>query len=1175
MVDDQPAPPVTSEENPTLFPAASARDGPPASAMDRPADSPPDDRGRDRDRWLLARRAEVLFRQGPLALGMSLLVATLLAVPLAPVIGGARPWGWLGAMVVVLVLRWWTVRRWAARGPSVGDPRRWIRRYLVGVAVAGAVWGSAAWVLYPAGSPLHQALLYTVLVGVAAGSLALLSGTPWGFPLFGALVLLPLIARLAVEGGVVHWSLAGVLVVFFGGLAVVAGRFQGIVTSSYELRLEKLDLVRRLTASNRGLRGEIARREAANAELVQREAVLEAVAYAAARLLGARSWQEEIDQILSRLGEAAAVSRVYLFALSPRPDGGAVANRLHEWAAPGVAPQIDDPDQRALPVAEAGFAEAVARLAAGETIAGPVAGLEPRARTWLEAQGIRSLALVPIPVGGGLWGFLGFDDCAAAREWSRAELDALRTAADILAAALRGLEAEEARRESEERFRLIAEHTSDLVCLHEPDGRYLYVSPSSYPLLGYRPEELLGRDPYEFLAPEDRERVRRDHHEPVLDRAETQVVTYRFRRAGGDYVWLETVTEPVPGAGGEVGRLVTSSRDVTERRRAQEQLFYEKELAQVTLQSIGEGVITTDADGSIDYLNPVAEKLTGWQLGTAAGRPLDEVFHLVDDVEHRPIEGMAAEVLRGEGGPALPEHAALVGPGGREFAIEATAAPIRDRAGRTVGTVFVFRDVTKTRELAQQLSYQASHDPLTGLINRRELEARLGQSLEVGRVGAGAGAEAGGGDPGAEGAEGAAAGEAGAEPAPPAPPAPPAAADRTDPADVLCYLDLDQFKVVNDTCGHVAGDEFLRRLASLLRGRVRRTDTLARLGGDEFGILLRSCPLEQAVALARDIGRAIRDFRFHWQGRVFAVGASIGVVAIGAEFEDVADVLRAADSACYAAKERGRNRVHVYQRDDRDVARRHGEMQWLSRLHDALAADRFELYGQPILAAASGEPRHFEILVSLRDREGRRVPPDIFIPAAERYNLMPAIDRWVVRSIFARMPRAWWERDGGACFINLSGTSLVDETFLRFVEEQLARHKVPPTAVCFEITETAAIANLAEATHFMHRLKELGCRFALDDFGSGLSSFAHLRALPVDFLKIDGAFVRDIESDPVDYAMVEAINRIGHLLGLETIAEYVESEAILARVAALGVDLVQGFALGRPRPVADLAALVS
>jgi diguanylate cyclase (GGDEF)-like protein/PAS domain S-box-containing protein len=1137
--------------------------------MDRPADSPPDDRGHDRDRWLLTRRAEVLYRQGPLALGMSVLVAALLAVPLAPVIGGVRPWGWLGAMVAVLLLRWWTVRRWAARGPSVGDPRRWIRRYLAGVAVAGAVWGSAAWVLYPAGSPLHQALLFTVLVGVAAGSLALLSGTPWGFPLFGALVLLPLVARLAFERDLVHGALAGVLMVFFGGLAVVAGRFQGIVTASYELRLDKLDLVRRLTASNRGLRGEIARREAANAELVQREAVLEAVAYAAARLLGARSWQEEIDEILSRLGEAAAVSRVYLFALSPRPDGGAVATRLHEWAAPGVARQIDDPDQRSLPVAEAGFGEAVARLGAGATIAGPIDGLEPRARRWLEAQGIRSLALVPIPVGGELWGFLGFDDCADAREWSRAELDALRTAADILAAALRGLQAEEGRRESEERFRLLAEHTSDLVCLHEPDGRYLYVSPSCHALLGYRPEELLGRDPYEFLAPEDRERVRRDHHEPVLDRAETQVVTYRFRRAGGDYVWLETVTEPVPGAGGEVARLVTSSRDVTERRRAQEQLFYEKELAQVTLQSIGEGVITTDAAGLIDYLNPVAEKLTGWQLGTAAGRPLDEVFHLVDEVEHRPIEGLAGEVLRGDGGPALPEHAALVGPGGREFAIEATAAPIRDRAGRTVGTVFVFRDVTKTRELAQQLSYQASHDPLTGLINRRELEARLGQSLEPARSGAGAAGGAGGGDHGPPG-EAAEAGESAA-----AEPAAPAATDPAYAADVLCYLDLDQFKVVNDTCGHVAGDEFLRRLASLLRGRVRRTDTLARLGGDEFGILLRSCPLEQAVVLARDIGRAIRDFRFHWQGRVFAVGASIGVVAVGAEFEDVADVLRAADSACYAAKERGRNRVHVYQRDDRDVARRHGEMQWLSRLHDALAADRFELYGQPILAAGSGEPRHFEILVSLRDREGRRVPPDIFIPAAERYNLMPAIDRWVVRSIFARMPRAWWERDGGACFINLSGTSLVDETFLRFVEEQLARHQVPPTAVCFEITETAAIANLAEATRFMHRLKELGCRFALDDFGSGLSSFAHLRALPVDFLKIDGEFVRDIESDPVDYAMVEAINRIGHLLGLETIAEYVESEAILARVTALGVDLVQGFALGRPRPVAELAAVVS
>ncbi len=1102
--------------------------------MDSPSVPPHGDRGR----WLTARQAEVLHRQAPLALGISLVVAVVLAAMMAPEVG-RRAWIWLTVLALVLGARWWSLLRFSAREPAAGDPRRWLARYLAGVAAAGALWGAAGWALFPPGAPLLQALLIAVLTAVAAGSLGLLSGSRWGFPLFAALVLLPLVVRLATLPGL-HRTLAALIALYFGGLAIGGWRLHALVASGFELRFENLGLVRRLTDSNRGLRAEIGKREEAHRELLQRDAVLEAVAFAAARLLAGRTWEEAVDDILARLGEAAAVSRVYVFALSTRVDGEPSLSQLREWSAPGIPPQIDNPELHAVPVDELGFTELVARLAAGEAVAGPPSGYPEPARSLLEAQGIRSLAMVPIPVAGRLWGFLGFDDCASDREWSRAELDALTTAADLLAAAIRGEQAEAARRESEERFRLLAEHTRDLVSLHAPDGRFLYASPSSEALLGYRPEELVGRDPYDFVAPDDRDRVRRDHHDPVLASQKTQVIAYRFRRADGSYVWLETVTEAVTGPTGEVARLVCSSRDLTERKRAEERLFYEKELAQVTLQSIGEGVITTDAAGLIDYLNPVAEKLTGWQLGAAAGRPLDEVFHLIDEVDHQPVEGIAGRVLGGrDGDPAVPEHAALIGPGGREVSVEATAAPIRDRAGRILGTVFVFRDVTKTRELAQQLSYQASHDPLTGLINRRELEARLARSLEEAEAAAAAAPQ-------------------------------PAAGE---PPDVLCYLDLDQFKVVNDTCGHVAGDEFLSRLASLLRGRVRRTDTLARLGGDEFGILLRSCPIEQAVGLARDLGRAIRDFRFHWQGRVFAVGASIGVVAIEPDYESVAEVLRAADTACYAAKDHGRNRVQVYQRDDRDLAKRHGEMQWLSRLHDALEEDRFELFAQPILAAAGGEPRHLEILVALRDPDGTRVPPDIFIPAAERYNLMPAIDRWVVRTTFERLPASWWERHGGgACFLNLSGTSLADESFLRFVEEQLERHQVPPTGVCFEITETAAIANLAEATRFMHRLKELGCRFALDDFGSGLSSFAHLRALPVDFLKIDGAFVREIETDPVDRAMVEAIHRIGQLLGLQTIAEYVESEAILARVAAIGVDLVQGFALGRPQPVLELMA---
>jgi diguanylate cyclase (GGDEF)-like protein len=398
---------------------------------------------------------------------------------------------------------------------------------------------------------------------------------------------------------------------------------------------------------------------------------------------------------------------------------------------------------------------------------------------------------------------------------------------------------------------------------------------------------------------------------------------------------------------------------------------------------------------------------------------------------------------------------------------------------------------------------------------------------------------------------------------------------------VLCYLDLDQFKVVNDTCGHAAGDAMLKQLAGVLQARLRESDTLARLGGDEFGVLLEGCPLDRAQLIAADLLAAVRDHRFQWEGKAFAVGVSIGLVAIHAGTGSRAEVFSAADTACYAAKEQGRNRVCVFQSSDADMAQRRNEMGWASRLTRALEEERLTLYYQPYLSLGknSAEGQHIEILLRLIDEDGALVAPGSFLPAAERYNIMPAIDRWVVKTVFARY-RDLLEQMGAplTCAINLSGTTLNSDGILEFIREQSERHQLPHGAICFEITETAAINNMRHATQFMRDLKALGFGFALDDFGIGTSSLAYLKTLPVDYLKIDGSFIRNIVNDPVDRAMADTINRVGHIMGLQTVGEFAESAEVIGELRALGVDFAQGYGVQRPRalppplPVRSVAA---
>ena len=552
-------------------------------------------------------------------------------------------------------------------------------------------------------------------------------------------------------------------------------------------------------------------------------------------------------------------------------------------------------------------------------------------------------------------------------------------------------------------------------------------------------------------------------------------------------------------------------------------LFRQKERVQVTLNSIGDGVITTDANGNVDYVNQVASQLTGVSNEAAQGKALFDVLTLVNDEGFPPSTNPVLKAINEQRIVDNYEAMTLVREDGDHYAVELTASPIQDYDQSIIGAVLVFRNMTAIRDMANQMAYQAAHDSLTGLINRDEFERRLSEAINVAR--------------------------------------------NNQEEHVLCYMDLDQFKVVNDTCGHIAGDELLKQLTVLLHRKIRKSDTLARLGGDEFGILFLDCKLGKAKQIIDVLRSTINEFRFVWGDKSFEVGVSLGVVAINHETGGLTDVMSAADSACFVAKDLGRNRIHIYQPDDKLLSERRGEMQWLPRIRQALEKDQFQLFYQKFVPIqGSSTEYNIELLVRMISDNGEIIPPMAFLPAAERYDLMPAIDRWVVSHAFMHLNQFQRHNPGTNYLwtVNISGQSLGDEKFLDFVIEKRLEHNVDPSRICFEITETAAVANLTEATHLITALKEEGFRFALDDFGSGLSSFNYLKHLPVDYLKIDGSFVKDLLEDPIDYAMVESINQIGHILKLKTIAEFVENYETLQILKELKVDYAQGYAIHKP-----------
>jgi diguanylate cyclase (GGDEF)-like protein/PAS domain S-box-containing protein len=536
-----------------------------------------------------------------------------------------------------------------------------------------------------------------------------------------------------------------------------------------------------------------------------------------------------------------------------------------------------------------------------------------------------------------------------------------------------------------------------------------------------------------------------------------------------------------------------------------------------------EGLIETDEHGLVVGMNERAEELTGWPRIRALGQAHDRVLRLV-----APTEGASRNPLRLclQGGAARisSEHQSL-SRDGRRLNLRCSAGALLRSDGGISGAVVVFEDCTRMNLLSEELAYRSAHDPVTGLLNRDEFERRVTRALARSRSG-------------------------GAE-------------------HLLGYLDLDQFKVVNDVHGHFAGDEMLRQIASVFRAALRPDVALARLGGDEFGVLLEDTGLEGGMPQLEGLLEAARLNRFVWEGQSFSTTASMGVVTINARTPDTSRVLSLADAACFAAKEDGRNRVHLAEDDDA-TARRYSQMSMVARINRALDENQFSLYYEDVVCAdAPGKVVYRELLLRIRSDSGEMQPPAEFIAAAERYYMMSALDRWVVN---AALDGIAFRNDGVIYAINISGLSLGDRRFHDYVVERIRDSGVEPSQLCFEITETAAITHLSEARAFIERLAETGCRFALDDFGSGMASFSYLRNLPVHFVKIDGSFVRSMLANPLDRGMVEAINRIGHDMGLKTIAEHVEDEGLVEALRGIGVDWIQGHAISKARPFDELIA---
>jgi diguanylate cyclase (GGDEF)-like protein/PAS domain S-box-containing protein len=654
----------------------------------------------------------------------------------------------------------------------------------------------------------------------------------------------------------------------------------------------------------------------------------------------------------------------------------------------------------------------------------------------------------------------------------------------------------------------------EIVLVH--DERILMANESTASLVGLRPEQLVGREAADLVKPAYRALFRKTmakhlKGEKVPNRLEIQLIN------GDDAgLWVEAQSTAVEHHGSKA--ILTIARDVSYRKNFEVTLSRSKRQAQFTLESISEGVITTDNQGRIDYVNQAAESMTGANRDGAVGHKTGELFTLIDEADRRALGDPVERCLSIRRRVNMGRRALLVSRDGKhEHSVEITASPIKGPGKSISGTVVVIHDVSEIRGLTRQMSYQAAHDALTGLINRREFERRLEEAMDT--------------------------------------------AHAEEAVHILSYMDLDRFKAVNDSCGHMAGDNMLREVASLIRDQVRDSDFVARLGGDEFGTLLVGCPLEKAQQIAADICNAVADYRFVWQDKIFNIGISIGLVEISNASGSLQDIMSAADSACYVAKQRGRGQVHVYSARDQAVARERGDIQWLRRLHEALHENKFALATQQIIATGTGTVSgpSVEVLIRMPDERGKTPNSADFLRSAERYQLMPQIDRWVINATLATISSGEIKlASNRSCAINISAQTLGDEGFLSFVVEALDHSGVSAASICFEVTESAISTNVQYAQRFIEVLHGIGCEFALDDFGSGLGAFSSLKHLPIDYLKIDGTYTRNLATDQVNREMVSAMITLARTMDFRVVAEQVEEQEDFDWLRKVGVDFVQG-----------------